>query len=59
MVMKLQEQSVKKSFLGTVLEEFTVEMGSFNNKQEHGDPTEKIQGIEALIFHDCNVNYQI
>jgi hypothetical protein len=59
MMMELEDQSVEESFLGTVFEECAVEMGSFNNQQEHCDSPEQIQGVEAVIFHDWNVNYQI
>jgi len=33
-------------------------MGSLNNQQEHGDPPEEIQGIEAFVFHeqDCELS---
>jgi hypothetical protein len=52
MMMELQDQSVNNTFLGTVIQKCAVEMASFNNKQEHGDPPEEIQGIEAVFFHE-------
>jgi hypothetical protein len=30
----------------------TVEIATFDNKEEHGDSPEQIQGIEAVGFHE-------